>query len=200
MEAVLKTLPIWLTLVLLLITHVPALKLQDLLRRCVLVHWTTTRSGGGAVCGLWGWICIYFLMWPGRALRRPLKVWVVEGVAWLKVAQCMADAGAVRNMHVLPVRQRKRSSVLHCSTTPSFTIHLGTLGQFSLSPALVLQLKEIFTHVSANWTAELLHIPCLVPFVVVSCVTLAIFRRELKEAAVGWHQPFATAWGKISGE
>jgi hypothetical protein len=36
LEVVLRTLPIWLTLVLLLVTHVPALKLQDLLRRCVV--------------------------------------------------------------------------------------------------------------------------------------------------------------------
>lgn len=35
LEVVLRTLPIWLTLVLLLVTHVPALKLQELLRRCV---------------------------------------------------------------------------------------------------------------------------------------------------------------------
>ena len=32
-EAVGRTMPIWLTVLLLLVTHLPALKLQDLLRR-----------------------------------------------------------------------------------------------------------------------------------------------------------------------
>lgn len=42
LEVVLRTLPIWLTLVLLLVTHVPALKLQELLRRCVEGAWVCT--------------------------------------------------------------------------------------------------------------------------------------------------------------
>jgi hypothetical protein len=33
MEAVLRTLPVWLTVLLLLVTRVPVLKLQDILRR-----------------------------------------------------------------------------------------------------------------------------------------------------------------------
>lgn len=87
-----------------------------------------------------------------------------------------------------------------CSTSPSLTLHLGTLGSFSLSPALVLQLQGIFTHSHAKWTAELLYIPCVIPFVVVSCVTLLVFRRDLREGGVTWRQPFATAWGKVRGE
>lgn len=64
----------------------------------------------------------------------------------------------------------------------------------------MLQLQGIFTHVPAKWTAELLYIPYVIPFVVVSCVTLLVFRRDLREGGVTWRQPFGTAWGKVRGE
>lgn len=88
----------------------------------------------------------------------------------------------------------------NCSTSPSFTLYLGTLGALSLSPALVLQLQSVFTQLGANWKAELLYVPCFIPFVVVSCVTLLVFRRELVRAGVHWTNPFRTAWQKLSGE
>ena len=86
-----------------------------------------------------------------------------------------------------------------CSTWPSFTLYLGTLGNFSLSPALVLQLRQVFTYPTADWTAELLYMPCLIPFVVVSGATLLLFRKDLKEAGVAWGEPFANAWRKVKG-
>jgi hypothetical protein len=86
-----------------------------------------------------------------------------------------------------------------CSTSPSFTWQLGTLGSFSASPALVLQLRSIFTQAHADWAAELLYMPCLIPFVAVSCVTLGLYRGELRGAGVAWWQPFATAWHKVAG-
>lgn len=88
----------------------------------------------------------------------------------------------------------------NCSTSPSFTLYLGTLGALSLSPALVLQLQSVFTQRDANWKAELLYVPCFIPFVVVSCVTLLVFRRELVRSGVHWTNPFTTAWHKLSGE
>jgi hypothetical protein len=87
-----------------------------------------------------------------------------------------------------------------CSTYPSFTLYLGTLGNFSLSPALVLQLRQVFTYPTADWTAELLYMPCLIPFVVVSGATLLLFRRDLRDAGLGWGEPFANAWRKVKGE
>jgi hypothetical protein len=86
-----------------------------------------------------------------------------------------------------------------CSTWPSFTLYLGTLGNFSLSPALVLQLRQVFTYPTADWTAELLYMPCLIPFVVVSGATLLLFRKDLRKGGVGWREPFANAWRKVKG-
>jgi hypothetical protein len=40
------------------------------------------------------------------------------------------------------------------STSPSFTLHLGTLGSLSLSPALVLRLQALFTSPGADWQVE----------------------------------------------
>lgn len=86
-----------------------------------------------------------------------------------------------------------------CSKSTSFTIHLGTLGSLSISPALVLQIQGLFTQSNANWTVELLYMPCLIPFVLVSCVTLMLFGRDMKQAGVSWRAPFATAWNKLKG-
>jgi L-lactate permease len=86
-----------------------------------------------------------------------------------------------------------------CSKSPSLTIHLGTFGSFSLSTALVLQLQGLLSLTGANWTVELLYMPCLVPFVLVSGVTLVVFRADMHQAGETWKEPFSSAWNKLKG-
>jgi lactate permease len=63
--------------------------------------------------------------------------------------------------------------------TPYFDIHFGTLGTFRLSSSLVIQMRDIMTYPNLNWKYELLYIPFIMPFVIVSILTMILFRKEL---------------------
>ena len=62
---------------------------------------------------------------------------------------------------------------------PSFAIHLGTLGTFRLSSTLVFQLGDIMGYPNLSWKYALLYVPFLVPFVIVSGVTMILYRKDL---------------------
>ena len=62
---------------------------------------------------------------------------------------------------------------------PSFAIHLGTLGTFRLSASIVFQLRDIMTYPNLSWKYELLYVPFLIPFVLVSAITMFIYRKDL---------------------
>ncbi|CAB9520620.1 Putative L-lactate permease [Seminavis robusta] len=63
--------------------------------------------------------------------------------------------------------------------SPYWEVQFGTYGDFRLSVAAVLQLRHILTYPNLNWKYELFYIPFLVPFVVISCLTMLIFRKDL---------------------
>ena len=65
-------------------------------------------------------------------------------------------------------------------TEPGFAIYFGTYGTFRCSAALVLQLQNILTYPNLNWTYAALYIPFLVPFVLISLITMIIFRKDLQ--------------------
>jgi len=58
---------------------------------------------------------------------------------------------------------------------PSVSLSLGTLGQFSVSPSLVLGLHGIFG-TETGWTHSLLYVPSLLPFALISLLAF-LFRR-----------------------
>ena len=62
---------------------------------------------------------------------------------------------------------------------PYLEIHLGTYGTFRLSASLVFQMKNFLSYPGLNWKFELLYLPFLMPFVLVSGITLLIFRKDL---------------------
>jgi L-lactate permease len=70
---------------------------------------------------------------------------------------------------------------------PYFSIHFGTYGTFRLSCYIVFQLRNILTYPNLNWKYELLYIPFIVPFVLVSGMTMVIFRKDMS------HGPIAIA-------
>lgn len=63
---------------------------------------------------------------------------------------------------------------------PAFEIFFGTYGEFRCSASLVLQLNNILTYPGINWKYELLYIPFIMPFVIVSIITMLIYRKDLK--------------------
>lgn len=62
------------------------------------------------------------------------------------------------------------------SKTPSLTLSLGSLGDFSISAALVISLNNIF-NTQESWSHSLLYVPSLLPFGLIALLTLKIYRR-----------------------
>jgi lactate permease len=67
---------------------------------------------------------------------------------------------------------------------PNFAIHLGTYGTFRLSSSLVIQLTDILSYPDLSWKYELLYIPFIMPFVMVSVITMVIFRKDMSHGPV----------------
>jgi L-lactate permease len=67
------------------------------------------------------------------------------------------------------------------SQKPYFEIVFGTYGKFRLSASLVFQLLDILTYPNLNWRYELLYIPFVIPFMVISVITMYIYRKDMTE-------------------
>jgi lactate permease len=67
------------------------------------------------------------------------------------------------------------------ATEPAFNLSLGSIGDFSLSAALVVSLKGIFG-TGINWAHQVLYVPSILPFVVISLITFLIYRSKRKAA------------------
>jgi L-lactate permease len=65
------------------------------------------------------------------------------------------------------------------SQEPYWEVQFGTYGDFRLSAAVVLQLRNILTYPNLNWKYELLYVPFLIPFVLVSLLTMLIYRKDM---------------------
>jgi L-lactate permease len=63
---------------------------------------------------------------------------------------------------------------------PSFSIHFGSYGTFKLSASLVFSLQNILTYPNLNWKYELLYVPFLIPFVLVSVAAMIVYRKDMK--------------------
>jgi L-lactate permease len=65
---------------------------------------------------------------------------------------------------------------------PYFEIVFNTYGTFRLSASLVFQLIDIFTYPNLNWKYELLYTPFVIPFVVISVITMVMYRKSMTES------------------
>lgn len=60
-------------------------------------------------------------------------------------------------------------------TTPLFSASLGSLGDFALTKALIIQLTKIFG-TTASWQFATLYIPAFIPFFLVAGISFLLFR------------------------
>jgi lactate permease len=67
------------------------------------------------------------------------------------------------------------------STSNALSVNLGSIGEFSLSPALVVSLKDIFG-AGINWSHQILYVPSVLPFVLISVVTFLLYSTSTKQA------------------
>ncbi len=61
------------------------------------------------------------------------------------------------------------------ASTPNLEIPLGLLGDFSISPSLVVELRQILGE-SLNWSHAILYVPSIIPFLVTAVLALKLFK------------------------
>ena len=64
-------------------------------------------------------------------------------------------------------------------TDPALHLDLGSFGTFNLSPALVIGLDNIFG-TSESWSHALFYVPSLIPFLLISLITLLLYKDRKK--------------------
>ena len=62
---------------------------------------------------------------------------------------------------------------------PYFQINFNSYGIFRLSASLVFQLINILTYPGLNWKYELLYTPFVIPFIVISLITMIVYRKDM---------------------
>eukprot|EP00934_Nitzschia_sp_Nitz4_P008696 Nitzschia sp. Nitz4//scaffold30_size153850//15442//17548//NITZ4_002759-RA/size153850-augustus-gene-0.66-mRNA-1//-1//CDS//3329547205//8686//frame0 len=77
---------------------------------------------------------------------------------------------------------------------PNFAIFLGTFGTFRLSASLVFQMNHILSYPGLNWKFELLYLPFMMPFVLVSLVIMFLYRHSSRRSPL---QIFQTVAGRL---
>jgi lactate permease len=70
---------------------------------------------------------------------------------------------------------------------PSLAVDLGSLGEFSVSPALVTGLNNIFG-TSEAWSHSILYVPSVIPFLLISYLTFAWFKSGKKIQKQVWSE------------
>jgi lactate permease len=90
------------------------------------------------------------------------------------------------------------------SPAPAMELPLGAFGIFSISPALVVQLRGILGEPEVNWTHRVLYVPSLIPFIAISLIALWVFRAPagtgvavLRDAAVRMRRPVLALLGAL---
>ncbi|GAC03899.1 L-lactate permease [Paraglaciecola chathamensis] len=61
-------------------------------------------------------------------------------------------------------------------TSPAWNISAGSLGEMSISASLVVKLEHIM-HTSISWQHNTLYVPSILPFVIVGCLTVWLFKK-----------------------
>jgi L-lactate permease len=67
-----------------------------------------------------------------------------------------------------------------------------------MSSSLVLQFSAILTNPDTNFTYQLLYVPCILPFIAASVITLLVHRRDLDSPKL-WTAPFKEAYARMAG-
>lgn len=76
------------------------------------------------------------------------------------------------------------------ATSPVHEVPLGSLGVFTFTNSLVIGIKDIFA-ADVHWVHQLLYVPSIVPFFVVSFVSFLFFKMSPSESLSVWKETFA---------
>ena len=73
------------------------------------------------------------------------------------------------------------------AAVPAWEVSLGGLGRFSISPSLVLNLSGILG-TDTDWTHQLLYVPSLLPFILISVVSWCVLAAPAGTAHKVWRE------------
>jgi lactate permease len=79
------------------------------------------------------------------------------------------------------------------SETPAWTIPLGPLGGFTISPSLVVGLHGILG-TEESWTHALLYVPSIIPFVLVSMIACRVLAAPPDTLGKAWRESTGRMW------
>lgn len=73
------------------------------------------------------------------------------------------------------------------AATPAWDISLRSLGHFSISPALVMRLQDIFG-TATQWTHQVLYVPSLIPFILIIIISMWVLNAPHGTTKLVWNQ------------
>eukprot|EP01026_Neomeris_dumetosa_P010863 TRINITY_DN1400_c0_g1_i5.p1 TRINITY_DN1400_c0_g1~~TRINITY_DN1400_c0_g1_i5.p1 ORF type:complete len:652 (-),score=59.12 TRINITY_DN1400_c0_g1_i5:471-2426(-) len=113
---------------------------------------------------------------------------------WDAVGRTFPLWGTVLILVLTRVEQLRIKKYLR-KKSPYFTIDLGTFADLRMSASLVVTLAKILSESTMSWSYELLYVPCIIPFVLVSCITILIYRKDMNGK---YFAPFQVTMQRIS--
>ena len=76
------------------------------------------------------------------------------------------------------------------SPTPNLLLTLGGIGELTISPSLVVQLRNIFGQ-GLNWSHAVLYVPSIIPFFLTAMLAFVLFRSPAGTASVAMRETVA---------
>jgi lactate permease len=142
--------------------------------------------GGAVGLGLTALLARFGIGLPGPETTQPRPEAPVSARA---LARAMFPLwGTLLILIVTRIPQLGLKGLLN-TAEPVISLPLGSLGELSVSPALVIRLHEIFgvTGPAADWSYRTLYVPALVPFFLISALSFLVFgmnRSAVRRVAV----------------
>mmetsp|Transcript_11643 Transcript_11643/g.27656 ORF Transcript_11643/g.27656 Transcript_11643/m.27656 type:complete len:747 (+) Transcript_11643:267-2507(+) len=81
---------------------------------------------------------------------------------------------------------------------PYFEIDLNNLFQFRLSASLVFQFVNILAVDGLSWSYDLLYVPSLIPFILVSTIAVVAYRGDIARNRQSWKDPYRRTLSRVS--
>jgi lactate permease len=155
------------------------------------------------VAGAVGTVCSIFFALKGWGLNKIDGETVRSEIPLSKVAFATFPLwGTVALLLITRIKPFGINALLK-STVPFFSVDLGGLGDLAVSKSLVINLGHIFG-TGVGFTYQLLYIPCLIPFILVSLIAFVLFkakgqviRRVTTEAVVQMKNPTLALLGAL---
>ena len=155
------------------------------------------------VAGAVGTICSIFFALNGWGLNKADGETVRSEVSFTKVFLASFPLwGTVVLLLITRIKPLGINALLK-SSVPLFSVDLGSFGELVVSQSLVININQIFG-TGVKFAYQLLYIPCLIPFILISVIAFVLFRAKgaviaqvTKESVVQMQKPTLALLGAL---